>query len=84
MNIEESLKKFVREELLNNSVEVDVNENLLTDGMVDSLGMLRIVTYIEELLNIKIPHEDLLIENFRTIRVIAGYLQQRGTGKNED
>ncbi len=82
MNIEESLKKFVREEVLDNSVEIDVDDNLLADGMVDSLGMLRVVTHIEELLNIKIPHEDLLIENFGTIKVIAGYIRRRTTDNN--
>lgn len=77
MNIEEAIKKFVTEELLNNSLEVEAEDNLLADGMVDSIGMLRLVTYIEELMQITIPHEDLVIENFRTIKVITGYLEQR-------
>ncbi|MDJ0991447.1 MAG: acyl carrier protein [Desulfobacterales bacterium] len=52
-------------------------DNLLADGMVDSLGMLRLVTYIENLLDIKIPHSDLVIDNFRNIEVISQYLLQR-------
>lgn len=77
MNIEEAIIKFVTEELLNSSVEVEAEDNLLADGMVDSIGMLRLVTYIEELMQITIPQEDLVIENFRTIKVITDYLEQR-------
>lgn len=76
MNIEEAIIKFVTEELLSSSVEVEAEDNLLADGMVDSIGMLRLVTYIEELTQITIPQEDLVIENFRTIKIITRYLEQ--------
>ena len=77
MNIEEALIKFVTRELLNSSLEVEADDNLLSDGMVDSMGMLRLVSYIEELMQLTIPHEDLVIENFRTIKAIVKYLEQR-------
>lgn len=77
MNIEEALIKFVTRELLNSSLEVEADDNLLSDGMVDSMGMLRLVSYIEELMQLTIPHEDLVIENFRTIKAIVEYLEQR-------
>lgn len=77
MNIEEAIIKFVTRELLNSSLEVEADDNLLSDGMVDSMGMLRLVSYIEELMQLTIPHEDLVIENFRTIKAIVKYLEQR-------
>lgn len=77
MNIEEAIIKFVTRELLNSSLEVEADDNLLSDGMVDSMGMLRLVSYIEELMQLTIPHEDLVIENFRTIKAIVEYLEQR-------
>jgi acyl carrier protein len=77
LNIEEALKKFVTKELLNGSLEVEAEDNLLSDGMVDSIGMLRLVSHIEELTQITIPHEDLVIENFKTIKAIVEYLEQR-------
>lgn len=76
MNIEEAIIKFVTRELLNSSLEVEADDNLLSDGMVDSMGMLRLVSYIEELMQLTIPHEDLVIENFRTIKAIVKYLEQ--------
>lgn len=71
------LKTFIVEELLSGEVELDNDDNLLADGMVDSLGMLRLVSHIEAELNIKIPHSDLVIETFRTIETITHYLEQR-------
>jgi len=76
LNIEEAIIKFVTRELLNSSLEVEADDNLLSDGMVDSMGMLRLVSYIEELMQLTIPHEDLVIENFRTIKAIVKYLEQ--------
>ncbi len=77
MDIEVTLREFIVNELLNGSTDVNRTDNLLADGMVDSLGMLRLVTYIENLLDIKIPHSDLVIDNFRNIEVISQYLLQR-------
>lgn len=77
MDIQANLQTYISNELLNGTVEVDASDNLLTDGMVDSLGMLKLVNHIEELLKIKIPHSDLIIDNFRTIEVIAAYLRRR-------
>lgn len=71
------LEKFVSEELLNNTASVTQNDNLLTDGLVDSLGMMRFIRFIEDTYDLEIPPEDVIIENFRTIGVIIDYLLRR-------
>lgn len=82
MDIKAILITYIGEELLNGNSELDVSDNLLVDGMVDSIGILRLVNYIEELLDIKIDHDDLVIENFRSIQAIAEYLKRRGLPGN--
>lgn len=77
MTIQKTLQDFISKELLSGSFEVETDESLLADGMVDSLGMLRLVTFIEETYSIQIPPEDLVIENFFTIDVIAAYLSDK-------
>ena len=71
------LEKFVLEELLENLDALDAHENLLVDGMIDSLGMVRLVAFIEEELNVTVPPEDFVIENFQTLNIIGGYLKRR-------
>ena len=71
------LTQFVTKELLNTNVSVNADDNLLTDGLVDSLGLVRFIGFIEETFDVEIPPEDVIIENFRTIGVIATYLERR-------
>ena len=78
MNIEDNIKSYIEEELLNGKLEINIGDNLLVDGMLDSIAMLRLVNYIEELLDTKIAHDDLIIENFRSIQTITVYLARRG------
>ena len=77
MIFEDKLIEYIQKELLDGSVDIESGDSLLADGMVDSLGMLRLVMHIEQELNIKIPHEDLVIENFRTVGIIINYLTHR-------
>ena len=71
------LEKFVLDELLEDLDALDPHENLLVDGMIDSLGMVRLVAFIEEELNVTVPPEDFVIENFQTLNIIGGYLKRR-------
>ena len=71
------LKQFVTKELLNTNVSINEDDNLLTDGLVDSLGLVRFIGFIEETFYLEIPPEDVIIENFRTIGIIATYLGRR-------
>lgn len=71
-----TLSDYISEELLNGRQEVEPDENLLSDGMVDSLGMLRLVAYIEQVYGIVIPPEHFTIEHFRTVELLTAYLQR--------
>jgi len=82
MDIKALLTCFVTEELLDEEEPVGANENLLSDGMIDSLGMMRLVAYIDQELGYKVPPGDLVIENFRTIGLISDYLE-RSLGEAE-
>lgn len=75
MEIKVTLARFIGEELLSGG-RIGYEENLLSDGMIDSLGMLRLVGFIEETYGWQVPPEDFTIENFRTIEVLSHYLQQ--------
>lgn len=80
MTIRETLTRFISEELLEQDEPVGAEDNLLSDGMVDSLGMLRLVAFIEAEFSMKIPPEDFTIEHFRSIEVLGNYLDDRLNG----
>jgi acyl carrier protein len=74
-DIRAQLLQFVNEELLSGN-EIGSDDNLLADGFVDSLGMMRLVALVQERSGTTIPPQDLTIENFRNIDAIVDYLQR--------
>ena len=69
----EQLLEFTSKELLGGE-PIEPDESLLADGMIDSLGMMRLVAYVQEVSGVTVPPQDLTIENFRTIDTITAYL----------
>jgi len=59
------------------------SDALLESGMVDSLGVLQVVNFIEEEFSIKISDDDLVPDNFQTIdRITALIADRAGTSGN--
>jgi acyl carrier protein len=78
--MQEELVDFITHQLLGDHADVKlaVDEDLLGSGLVDSIGMMQLIHFIEERLNTRIPLEDVTIENFMTIEVIDRYLKRVG------
>ena len=81
MNTQETLKQYLTKELLSDQTNANltVDDSLLVGGLVDSLGIMRLINFIEENFNIRVPPEDVTIEHFRSIRVIAEFIESRAT-----
>jgi len=56
--------------------DIEYNNNLITAGIVDSLGIVKLISYLENTFSIKIRDEDMVPENFETIECIASYIQK--------
>ena len=74
MEIEAMVLDFVRAELLPEGSTLDPEESLFSSGLIDSIGIVRLIAHIERELDIRVPATDLVPDNFRTIRVMASYL----------
>lgn len=79
VTVQDTLRNFLLTELLAGQPDLVIadDDNLLLSGLVDSLGMLRLVAFIEAQFQCDVPPEDVTIENFATLRVIADYLERR-------
>lgn len=86
MSVEGELLKFVASELLRDppAVPLQAEDDLLGSGLVDSLGVVRIVTFLEKQYGVTVPPEDVRIEHFLTVRQIASYLDSRRSGDERD
>lgn len=82
LNVKAELAHFISNDLLGDDQEVGEDDNLLVDGMIDSIGMMRLMVFIEESLRVSVPPEDFTIENFGTINVMGDYLVMRLNNSN--
>ena len=76
--VEALIVEFIRDQVVGDAAQsIDPEENLLTSGLVDSVGIVRLIAHVRERLGVTVPPNDLVPENFRTIRVMAAYMHGR-------
>lgn len=68
------IQQFIAEEILRDDRLLDLDEVLLADGLVNSLGMMRLVGYLENEFEVSVALEQFTIENFRSIRTISEFV----------
>lgn len=73
------LRKFITEELVPdyNSSDLDKNQSLLESGIIDSLGIMKLVAFIEENFQLKVSDEELIPENFETLSALTSLISQK-------
>lgn len=57
--------------------EVDEDYPLLAKHVIDSLGMLKLVSLIEEEFDVEIDDDDVVPDNWRTIRHVAALVESK-------
>ena len=79
MTFTDALLRFVREEMLAGrsagDVAIDADTYLFEDGVVDSLGILTLIAFVEQQCGRPIPDSEIVMEHFRSIRAIARHFQ---------
>jgi acyl carrier protein len=79
MTILEELEKFMVAEV---AVDHDKNslgpdEDLLDQGILDSLGVMKLVIFLEKTFGIEVADEDIVPENFQTLNTIARFVEHK-------
>jgi acyl carrier protein len=72
------LISFIEGEVATHDDEpIELDTDLLLTGLVDSLGVVLIVDWMEERLGISIDPADVVLENFQMVRQMVEYAQRR-------
>ncbi len=71
------IQYIVNELLAGTEVNISENDDLLGSGLIDSMGIMRLIAFLENQFGIKIPPQDMTIENFMTVSDIESYLNGR-------
>ena len=62
--------------LLDPELGLEEHEEILETGRIDSMSVMRLVSFIKHEFSITIPNEDLVIDNFRSVGAIDTYLSR--------
>jgi acyl carrier protein len=69
------VQKFINSELLYREDQaIDHSMNLIENGVIDSMTLLRLVSFLETQYGIEIPDEDIVPDNFRSLESIQAFL----------
>ncbi|UZD23484.1 acyl carrier protein [Algoriphagus halophytocola] len=55
---------------------IQADEELLSTGLIDSITIMKVIAYLEETYQVKVPPQDMVIENFNTVNSISDYVTQ--------
>lgn len=77
MNVSQALEQFIIQELMvaGKDVSLSPDESLIESGIVDSLGILRLVAFIEENFSVVVDDLDVVPENFETINAMRSLVE---------
>ena len=80
---------MLHETLIKNYLEkkssklISIDDSLLTEGIIDSLGLIELVAFIEESFHIILSSDDLKIENFESIKILCDHIRKIDSGKSK-
>jgi acyl carrier protein len=72
----QTIRTFIEGELLAGEA-VDDGDDLLVGGSIDSLGIMRLVAFIEGSFGLRVPASDVRLQNFATLDAITAYVARR-------
>ena len=72
------LGRFIQEELgKKNHGTLDVRDNLIESGIIDAIGIQRILAFLESRFSIDIKDEEMIPENFESIESIESFIKNK-------
>jgi len=79
----QTIRKFIYDKFpLAKSRKLEDSSQLLEEGVLDSLGVLELVNYLQDEHGIPIEDEELVPENFASIDAIVGFVEAKVAAKN--
>jgi acyl carrier protein len=56
---------------------LEPDEDLLGSGIIDSLGIMKLVVFMEDNLGIKVGDDEIIPENFQTLNDMVKFVEQK-------
>ena len=74
----DKIRAFIMENFLfGNDQGLNDDTSLLDEGIIDSTGILELVSFLEEEFSISVEDEEILPENLDSIKNVVAYLERK-------
>lgn len=78
MEINGQIKQFIKDNyLFDDSIKLEESTDFFEKGIIDSTGIVELVSFIEETFEIDVKDQELIPENFSTLGNIYNYLSNK-------
>jgi acyl carrier protein len=76
--IQQGIQEYIKSEFVaDKTQEIELDTPLLEKGIIDSVSLFHLIDFVQQHFSIEVRDEDLLAENFGTLRKIAEYVEGR-------
>ncbi len=75
MTVRERLRRFIQDSFLIDDFQDE--DSFLATGMVDSLGLMQLVAFIESEFSMKVGDAELVPENFDSVASVAAFVERK-------
>lgn len=77
--MKEKLLNYISEVLASEEIEepLEVDDDLLGSGILDSLGVIKLISFIETEFDLHVSPEEMIIENFMTVSHVLEFLSTK-------
>ena len=74
------IREFIQSELIRDrdvAGNLEVTDNLIETRIIDSLGIQKLLAYLETTFSVNIADDELIPDNFQTIEAISAFLRDK-------
>jgi acyl carrier protein len=75
--IKESIKAFISKNSFSDISKIHDDSLIFREGLFDSMGLITLITFLEEQYSVQISDSDLIEENFESVNAISGFLERK-------
>lgn len=79
--IKEQLLDFICRQFLVDLEDIEVDKSLVDTGIIDSMGLIEITSFIEQNFNLKVNEEQMKRQNFGSVLLIVDYIDRNKNRK---
>lgn len=75
MHVRDSVRQFIKDSFLVDEFADD--DSFMATGIIDSLGVMQLVTFLESEFKISVSDRDLVPENFDSVARVVGFVERK-------